>query len=282
MAYGTLVDVATLAEGISRPDWRVFDCRCSPVDPDLGRQSYQSGHLPGARHADLDRVLASTPTRESGRHPLPGREALSKWLSDEGVSSETQVVVYDDVGGAFAARLWWLLRWLGHSSVAVLDGGLQAWQRSGGESEQGDAATPAKARFEARRALGEPVETGEVLDLVQGLRSGYLIDARSAERYRGESEPIDPVAGHIPGAHSHPFRENLSADGCFRTQEELRQRFGSFAEEPHKVVHYCGSGVTACHNVLAMEIAGLTGSKLYAGSWSEWIRSSRRPVERGE
>lgn len=282
MTYRTLIDTEDLQGHIADRRWRVFDCRCSPADPTVGRKQYLAGHIPGARHADLDRVLAARPTAATGRHPLPDRDELIAWLGAEGVGEDTQVVVYDDSGGAFAARLWWLLRWLGHAVVAVLDGGLTAWREAGGELQEGEAAVPAVTKFRARDSLVKVLEAAEVLAIVRGEQPGTLMDARAAPRYRGEEEPIDPVAGHIPGALSRPFADNLDENGRFRSPAALRERFAVVAEESSGAVSYCGSGVTACHNLLALEHAGLHGARLYAGSWSEWVRDPARPVARGD
>lgn len=279
MAYTTLISVADLKADIDRPGWRVFDCRCSANDPSVGRKLYLEGHLPGARHADLDRVLASPPERHTGRHPLPDPKALAAWLGAEGVDETSQVVAYDDAGGAFAARLWWLLRWLGHEAVAVLDGDMRAWQAAGGTLETGEAPCAEPVRFPLRRALAGAADVHEVARIASHLHPGRLVDARERRRYLGEHEPIDAVAGHIPGARNQPFRENLDTEGKFLSPQRLHLRFAPLARDPHLVVHYCGSGVTACHNVLAMEHAGLPGSRLYPGSWSEWIRDPARPVE---
>ncbi len=281
MHYQTLVDVKTLMQHLGDPVWRIFDCRCSPADPEAGRRAYLEGHILGARHADMDRVLAATPMSHTGRHPLPERELLGSWLGAEGVGGDTQIVAYDDAGGAFAARLWWLARWLGHDATAVLNGGLDAWRAAGGSLEQSDTAVPVAADFPVREPLGGVVDVQDVLAIVRGARRGRLVDARSRERYTGETEPLDPVAGHIPGALNLPFAGNLKPDKTFRSRDELRARFGSAGFWPEEAVHYCGSGVTACHNILAMEYAGLSGSTLYPGSWSQWIRDPERPVERG-
>ncbi len=281
MPYTTLVSAETLAAHLGEARWKIFDCRCSASDPSIGARLYREAHLPGARHADLDRVLATQPHPGTGRHPLPDRQALITWLREEGVDNESQLVVYDDAGGAFAARLWWLMRWLGHEAVAVLDGGLQAWQAIGGALESGIAPVPpGPARFEAGPSLAQSVAASEIIAMVNKHKDGLLLDARSPNRYEGSEEPIDPVAGHIPGALNSPFSENLDSDGHFLPPERLRERFEALGATQGDVVHYCGSGVTACHNVLAMEHAGLHGSRLYPGSWSEWIRDPSRPIEK--
>jgi thiosulfate/3-mercaptopyruvate sulfurtransferase len=276
-----LIDHATLATRIADPKLRVFDCRFSLADTGAGRRAYDEGHLPGARYAHLDEHLSGPITPSTGRHPLPDPERLAAWLGACGVGDETDVVVYDDDGGAFAGRLWWLLRWLGHDRVALLDGGLQAWQAMGGEMTK-TIPTPTPVELTIRRNDDAWVSTER---LVSALPSGELqvIDARGAERFRGEEEPVDPVAGHIPGALNLPMTGNLDADGRFLPADVLRRRFldalGGRASA--QVAHSCGSGVSACHNLLAMELAGLVESRLYVGSWSEWIRDPARAVATG-
>jgi thiosulfate/3-mercaptopyruvate sulfurtransferase len=281
MAESTLIDARSLREALNDAPLILFDCRFSLADPARGRQLYAQGHLPGAFHADLDRHLSAPITRSSGRHPLPDPSRLAAWLARCGVSADSQVVVYDDVGGAFAARLWWLLRWIGQGSVALLDGGLQAWLAIGGDlvveepqRPAGDLiARPADELWIGTEALVSALPTGAPI----------LVDARAPERFRGEVEPIDPVAGHIPGARNRPFADNLDAQGRFLPPDVLRAAFRSVLSQaaPNRVVHTCGSGVNACHNLLAMEHAGLSGSRLYPGSWSEWIRDSARPIAVG-
>jgi len=280
MTCTTLVSAEILAAHRNETRWKIFDGRCSASDPSTGERLYREAHLPGARHADLDRVLAAPAHPGTGRHPLPDRQAFITWLCEEGVENESQVVAYDDAGGAFAARLWWLMRWLGHEAVAVLDGGLQAWQAIGGALESGVAPAPGPARFEARPSLAPSVDARDIAAMVKRDGGELLLDARSQIRYRGLQEPIDPVAGHIPGAVNSPFSENLDPHGHFLPPERIREKFEAFGANSADVVHYCGSGVTACHNVLAMEYAGLRGSRLYPGSWSEWIRDPSRPVEK--
>lgn len=281
MAYTTLISPAALHEHFREPTWRIFDCRSSASDPAVGARRYAAGHIPEARHADLDRVLAAPPGPDTGRHPLPDRDMLAAWLGQEGVGDDSQVIAYDDAGGAFAARLWWLLRWLGHSAAAVLDGGIQAWQVAGGRLERGSAGALAPRDFRPHPPLAEVATTADVAPIASGARAERLLDARDRRRYLGEEEPIDPVAGHIPHARNRPFRENLDDTGRFREPARLRREFATLTDDPHATVHYCGSGVTACHNLLAMEYAGLPGSRLYPGSWSEWIRDPERPVRRG-
>jgi len=276
-----LVDASTLADHIADPEWVVFDCRFSLADPDWGLKQYRTGHLPGARYAHLDEDLSSPVGPRTGRHPLPDPERLSKQIGRWGVGNQTQVVVYDDAGGAFAVRLWWLLRWLGHERAAVLNGGLSAWIALQRELTT-ELPHVARQEFEGRPDPSLWLTSG---DIERNLRTGefQVVDARATERFRGEIEPIDPVAGHIPGAINLPFGGNLGADGRFLDPCALHRRFAdALGNVPAAgVVHSCGSGVNACHNLLAMEIAGLPGSRIYAGSWSEWIRSPDRPVATG-
>lgn len=281
MSYTTLIAADQLAQHIGAQDWVVFDCRFSLADNEAGPKDYRFGHIPGARYADLDRDLSSRITGSTGRHPLPDFGLLRKKLGAWGVSNASQVVVYDDAGGAFAGRMWWLLRCLGHDRVAVLDGGIKQWQKGGYAVT---TALPAIKPAEFRAYLDDSCWLG-ALQVQNGLarRSIGLIDARTPERYRGEQEPIDPVAGHVPGALNRPFQLNLQADGRFKSAGQLREQFSALIGNTpsERIVHMCGSGVTACHNLLAMEIAGLSGSRLYAGSWSEWIRNKNRPVATG-
>ena len=281
MTQFPLISAEALHERSADPNLRIFDCRFSLADPLAGQRAYDLGHLPGAYFADLDRHLSSPIGPQTGRHPLPSPERLGALLGQAGVGPETLAVVYDDQGGAFAVRLWWLLRWIGHERVALLDGGIQAWSAAGGA-----LVTEVPKAFDDPY-LGRPdnrlwVSTDE---LVGELAAGrvQMVDARAPERFRGEAEPIDPVAGHIPGAINLPLAGNLDAQGLFLSADRLRERFAAALGEcpPEVVVHNCGSGVNACHNVLAMELAGLKGSRLYAGSWSEWIRSPQRPIATG-
>ncbi len=276
--FDTLVPTAELARRLDDPDWCIVDCRFSLVDTGAGEKAYREGHIPGARYAHLDSDLSGPITESSGRHPLPDSKDLVQTFGRWGIGSRIQVVVYDDAGGAYAARLWWLLRWLGHAAVAVLDGGWDAWLR-------GKYPVTTKVPEDADRTFraAEALEYWLAADSIQtGLDSGEmtLVDARAPERFRGIEEPIDPIAGHVPGAINRPYALNLSEDGRFRSPAELRQAFeGLLGGRPaSQMVHMCGSGVTACHNILAMQIAGLSGSSLYAGSWSEWIRDRSRPV----
>lgn len=281
MSFTTLISSEQLAAHLDNPEWVVVDCRFSLADPGAGERAYRAGHIPTARYAHLDRDLSAPVTATSGRHPLPPREALIATLAAWDVTHDCQVVAYDDAGGAFAARLWWLLRSVGQQRAAVLDGGWSRWLQEGRPVTDVEPA-PRQTLFRAMPPLAAWLSTAQ---LQAGLaqQTVCLLDARAAERFRGEAEPIDTVAGHVPGAVNHPFQDNLAADGCFLSPDRLRrqfmQRLGRF--QPEETVHMCGSGVTACHNLLAMEFAGLTGSRLYAGSWSEWIRDPTRPVAKG-
>jgi thiosulfate/3-mercaptopyruvate sulfurtransferase len=277
--YSLLIAVRDLAAHLGDPAWRLFDCRHDLADPGFGERAYADGHLPGAQFVHLDRDLSGNKTGRNGRHPLPDRAAFAARLGVLGVARWDQVVVYDDAGGMFAARLWWMLRWLGHPSVALLDGGLQAWLSAG------MALSRASARHTKTQYLpghgAEPVDVGEVTVLL-GKPDAVLVDARSPDRFRGENEMLDPVGGHIPGARNRFFRDNLGADLHFKPPDALRADFAAVvgSVDPATVIHQCGSGVTACHNLLAMQVAGLTGSRLYAGSWSEWCADPARPVAR--
>ena len=278
MQYKTLIDMPTLAANLGHPDWALFDCRFNLFKPEAGQMAYDEGHIPGARFADLDKDLSGPVTPTSGRHPLPKPDELAERLSAWGVDRMVQVVVYDANDGGLASRLWWLLRWLGHEAVAVLDGGYRAWTESAGAvttAQPGRASRQFTA--ELKRDLAVPIES-----LLSGSH-GPLVDARTAERFRGEAEPIDPVAGHIPGALNLPLQGNLDGRGRYLPASELHQRYVEAlgTAEAEEVIHYCGSGVSACHNVLAMEHAGLHGSRLYVGSWSEWIRDPARPIATG-
>ena len=277
MSFTTLVDGATLAAHLDDAGWRVFDCRHQLADPGAGEAAYAAGHLPGASFLHLDRDLSGPTTGGNGRHPLPDPQRLAARLAAAGVSNATQVVAYDDAGGMIAGRLWWLLRWLGHERVALLDGGIQGWQAAGRPLSR-TVPQPAPAVFAA--APRDWVVDAETV--LANLDGGELcvVDARSPDRFRGENETLDRVGGHIPGARNRFFRDNLDADGCFRPAAELRREFSALLAgvAPAQVVMQCGSGVSACHNLLAMEIAGLPGARLYAGSWSEWCSDPARPV----
>jgi len=265
----------------AHPEWRVFDCRHDLGNTEYGRQAHARGHIPGALFLHLDENLSGVANGSNGRHPLPEVATFARLMSDCGVDADTQVVAYDNEGGIFASRLWWMLRWLGHERVAVLDGGLAAWKRSKRTLEEGTPQV-APREFEAR-PQGMAVDVGQVLANLQSDRM-LILDARSPERFRGENETLDPVGGHIPGAVNRFYFDNLDDDGCFfKPAGELRAEFAALlgARQPAQVVQQCGSGVTACHNLLAMELAGFCGSMLYPGSWSEWCADPSRPVGRG-
>ena len=257
----------------------IVDCGFDLADTGAGERAFAEGHLPGAVHAHLDRDLAGAKTGRNGRHPLPARGEWADTLARLGVTPGRAVVVYDAQGGMYAARAWWMLRWAGHAAASVLDGGLQAWKAAGGALETGASAPVAAA---GPYPLGTSlVATTDADALLKSLGRVTLLDARAGERYRGEVEPLDARAGHIPGARSRFFKDNLDAQGRFRPAAELRAAFEAFGAAPTQVVHQCGSGVTACHNLLAMEAAGLRGSVLYPGSWSEWSSDPARPVAVG-
>jgi thiosulfate/3-mercaptopyruvate sulfurtransferase len=280
MAHTTLLATAELAAHLDDPGWVVFDCRHDLANPGAGEQEYARSHIPGARFLHLDRDLAAPATGKNGRHPLPDPQAFAQTLGAAGVDSGKQVVAYDAQTGVYAARLWWMLRWLGHEKVALLDGGYAKWTREG-RPVTGALPQPVPARFDGRpRAMS--VDAGDVRSHL-GRPGRILIDARSPDRYRGENETLDPVGGRIPGSINRFFRNNLDAEGCFKPAAELRQAFAALLGDapPDAVVHSCGSGVSACHNLLAMEIAGLSGSRLYPGSWSEWCSDPGRPTEQG-
>src|SRR6266567_944361 len=280
MRHRTLIGTAELAACIHDPTFVVVDCRYDLVDVDAGERAYRAGHLPGARFMHVDRDLSGIKTGRNGRHPLPGISGLSATFGRAGIDASKQVIAYDQASGAWASRLWWLLQWLGHDAVAVLDGGIAKWIAKGRALSR-DVPAVQPAVFVAR----PPRPTASVAEILDNLRDGTLkiVDARAAERFRGDVEPIDPVAGHIPGAINRPYSANLSSESTFKPAAQLRAEFEALlgTTPPSAVVHQCGSGVTACHNALAMAIAELPGSRLYPGSWSEWIADPSRPVARG-
>ena len=272
----TLVSTAELA---ANPHWRIFDCRHDLARPALGEEQYRDAHIPGALFAHLDHDLSAPKTGRNGRHPLPHPEAFASWLGRCGLKISDQVVCYDGGNGAMAARLWWMLRWIGHEAVAVLDGGLAKWLA---EKRPVTADLPrlSPTHYPHKHKTEVSVDVDQV-----ALRAGemLLLDARAPARYRGEQEPIDPVAGRIPGARNRFNMDNASPQGTFKSAGELRREFQAVLGDraPSEAVHYCGSGVAACHNLLAMEVAGLPGGRLFAGSWSEWSADPKRPVEKG-
>ena len=283
MELRTLIDAAALARRLGDGRTVPIDCRFDLVHPSAGREAHRAGHVPGARYASLDEDLSAPMTVGSGRHPLPDPQRFADWLASLGVDEDCEIVAYDDAGGAFAARLWWMLRWIGHERVAVLDGGYAAWIAAGGAVDTGEPAPAIPASLRARPDATALLTTAEV-ERALGDPRRVLVDARAPERFTGAVEPLDRVAGHVPGARNHPFTRNLGADRRFLDAPELRRRWIDFLRgaAPASVISMCGSGVTACHNLLALEIAGLHGAKLYAGSFSEWVADPARPVATGE
>lgn len=275
--FTTIVSTETLAEHLDS-SWVVVDCRYDLRDTAWGREQYRAAHVPGAVYASLSQDLSAAPSGSNGRHPLPCPEDLNLTFGRLGISNDAQVVVYDQDFGMYASRLWWMLRYMGHDAVAVLDGGWTWWVREGRPVRAGEEARPA-ATFEGRRRKELRVMVNDV-EATLGNPSVLLVDARAPERYEGTSEPLDRVPGHIPGAVNHFYKRNVTDEGLMLPRERLHQQFGAMLGErqPDQVVMYCGSGVTACHNVLAMHHAGLPGAKLYAGSWSEWSSDPGRPV----
>lgn len=269
----------------------LFDCRFELNDPAAGERAYHIAHLPQAHYLNLDKNLSGEKTGRNGRHPLPNREQLAQTLRNYGLMNTSPVVVYDAHGGLFAARAWWLLRWLGHRTVQVLDGGLQAWQAAGlplATGSQNNSLSPTLPVlngnfFSSPDAAMPVVDAQMIMDrLVRPSSQNRLLDARSPDRFRGENETIDTVAGHIPGALNRFFKDNLTAEGYFKSAVQLRAEFKQLlGANSSTVIHQCGSGVSACHNLLAMEIAGLPSGVLYPGSWSEWSSDAARPIAKG-
>lgn len=276
----TLVTVAELQAHLADADWCVVDCRHDLMDVGLGRRQYAEGHIPGAQFAHIDDDLSGVKTGRNGRHPLPDRDELVARLRAWGIGNDTQIVAYDASGGQFAVRLWWLARRLGHEKVALLDGGWQHWLAGTGPSSTADPQRPS-GNFTPRASLEAVVDASELQALLSSADT-LLVDARAPERYEGRVEPIDPVAGHIPGAANRFWQTNL-VDGCFKPPAQLRPEFEQLlaGRAPSALIAQCGSGVTACHHLLAMHVAGLCGARLYAGSWSEWIADPARPVATG-
>ena len=282
----TLIEPAELARHLDDPDWAIVDCRFDLLRPEWGAQAFAVSHIPHALYAHLDRDLSAPRTARSGRHPLPQIEVLAATFARFGIDEHVQVIAYDQGSGAWAARLWWLLRWLGHLEVAVLNGGLAAWERAGlplSAQIEPRAARRFTARPDTRLLAGGSEVAAAVHSGAFARSEQLLVDARSADRFAGENETIDPVAGHIPGARNHPFTGNLDAQGHFLPAEQLQRAWGNTLREAsaRQLIAMCGSGVTACHNLLALEVAGYRGARLYAGSWSEWIADPAHPVARG-
>jgi thiosulfate/3-mercaptopyruvate sulfurtransferase len=294
--YTTLISARELERlRASGAPHMIFDCSFELTNPAAGEEAYRKSHIPGAVYAHLDEDLSDEGVVEAdgtkhphpdaasgGRHPLPSREKFAMWLSRVGFANDMQAVVYDRNNAANGGRLWWMLKWAGHDAVAVLDGGLQAWQAAGGEVTDAEEPSHFQSNFELKPPLRKLATTRDVLAHL-GKKGQTVIDARASARYRGEVEPFDPVAGHIPGALNRPWNENLAADGRFKPAEQLRSEFEKVIDgrDAATVVHHCGSGVTALPNVLAMEVAGFGPTTLYAGGWSEWCRDSSRPVAKG-
>jgi thiosulfate/3-mercaptopyruvate sulfurtransferase len=280
-AFTTLVDARTVAMLLDKPDVVLFDCRFELGNVSWGENEYAAAHVPGAFYLHLDRDLSGPITATSGRHPLPDPQVFTNRLATLGVDATCQVIAYDQGNGAHAARLWWLARWIGLRNVAVLDGGIAAWRAA---ALPLDKSVPSPQPRNLGMHLTESAwVSSERVDTLRRQPGNLLIDARGAERFAGRNETIDPVAGHVPGARNHPFPGNLGVDGKFLSAEQLRQRWGVVLGSlpPTSVIAMCGSGVTACHNLLALEHAGLPGGRLYAGSWSEWIRDPRRLIATG-
>jgi len=278
MSYKTIISAKDLIKNVNNDDFIVFDCRCDISDSSYGIEAYNEGHIENSIFIDIDHDLASEKTSDSGRHPLPDPRLFSEKLSQWGMSNNKQAVVYDDAGGAFAGRMWWILKWLGHSNVAVLDGALGAWMSIGGK------LTSKPTIFE--RAVFEPNPNNNMYVSIKDVEDAQykmnklIIDARSRERYLGIKDPVDPIAGHIPGAVSHPLGMNLDKNGHFKSPEELRHNFNKIIGDTvsSDIISMCGSGITACHNILALEICGIKDVTLFVGSWSEWITDKSRPV----
>jgi thiosulfate/3-mercaptopyruvate sulfurtransferase len=281
--FKTLISTDELASHLDDPDWVILDCRYSLANPSEGEDEYILAHIPGAVYLHLDRDLSAVVVKGvTGRHPLPEPTQAVNSFASSGIGNGTQVAVYDAADGSSAAtRAWWMLRWLGHEAVAVVDGGWQKWLKEDRPVRSGrEANLPATLHMSLQSGL---TVTADEVQSAAALRSCYVFDSRSAERFRGENETIDPVAGRIPGATSAPYTENNNPDGTFKAAESLRMRFSAlFDGRPETgAIFYCGSGSTACHNILAWEIAGLGPARLYPGSWSEWITDPERPVARG-
>lgn len=282
--YTTLIEASALAAHIDDPKWVIVDCRHDLVNLAAGRAAYDAGHIPHAAFVDIETQLSGAKRGADGafrgRHPLPEKDAFVALLRELGVDDDSQVVAYDAHGGMFAARLWWMLRWIGHEAVAVLDGGVPAWQAAGQPLVM--EASPPRPR--GRIALHDTlVTTVDVNDVLHNVEHGgrTIVDARAPDRFRGENETIDPVGGHIPGAKNRFFKDNLQADGRFKAPEQLRAELGEVVGDPEDAIMQCGSGVTACHNLLALEVAGMRGASLYPGSWSEWSADPARAVKTG-
>ena len=281
--YTTLISASALKN--FNGELRIFDCSADLAKPQAGKEQFQEKHIAGALFADINTDLSThdhTLAVNAGRHPLPSREHFARWLGEHGVANDTQVVVYDRQGMNYCGRLWWMLKWCGHEAVAVLDGGLQAWESAGGQLQTGSSASASKTVFELREPLVVLKHTADVASAL-GKPAQTIVDARAPARYKGETEPFDPVAGHIPGALNRPFNSNIGADGMMKTPQVLRAEFDALlaGHAADSVVHHCGSGISAIPNVIAMEVAGLGRTALYAGSWSEWCNTPGLPCAQG-
>ncbi|MEO8134033.1 MAG: sulfurtransferase [Betaproteobacteria bacterium] len=277
--FQTLIAPDALAANMDNPKWIVIDVRHDLADIHAGRRQYTQAHIPGAHFLSVENDLSGPKNGHNGRHPLPAIGDFAATLSAIGVDATKQVIAYDQAPNTYSGRLWWMLRWAGHRNVAVLDGGLDAWIRAGFPVTT-TVPQPVPARFEATESE-LPVSVQTVIRNIEDLEM-TVIDARGADRFRGQNETIDPVAGHIPGARNRPYPQNMNSDGTFKDPATLRTEWEAFlgGRAPAEVIHQCGSGITACNNMLAMEIAGLHGSRLYPGSWSEWSADPARPIER--
>ncbi|QJR12776.1 Putative thiosulfate sulfurtransferase SseB [Usitatibacter rugosus] len=281
MSTRLLVSTQELTRNLDNPNWVVIDVRHDLMKPDYGVKSYMEGHIPDAHFVSVDKDLAGAHTGTNGRHPLPDIDTFSRKMGRCGVTSERTVVAYDDMGGNWAVRLWWLLRWLGHEKVVLLDGDFRKWKKELRPMPK-DPPPPRSGKFVPRPLLGATVDTPFV-DYFRKRPDGALIDARAPDRFSGQTEPVDPVAGRVPGAINRFWQTNLEPDGTWKSPEQLRKEFEAIigSTKPEQTVHMCGSGVTACHNIFAMELAGLGGSRLYPGSWSEWCSDKTRAVATG-
>lgn len=272
MIYTTIISAKELRSLIDyEPRLIILDCSFQLDDPSAGRQTHILGHIPKSQYVHLDEILSGPRTGANGRHPLPPRETFAEAMATFGTDDDTQIIAYDNAFGMYAARLWWMLRWAGHASVAVLDGGIDRWRQRGYEIVNTTAPARSRGRFSLREPLTSMIDFNDVIDNFTK-QTYQIIDARSADRFRGENETIDPIGGHIPGAYNRPYTENLTPDGHFKSASQLREEFGRLIEKSKgsRIISQCGSGVTACHNLLAMEIGGYTDGALYPGSWSEY------------
>jgi thiosulfate/3-mercaptopyruvate sulfurtransferase len=278
-SYNNLISVDELKHQLNNPSWHVVDCRFDLMKPSKGYAEYQQDHIPGAQYANLNQDLSGLITKATGRHPLPKVETFAKRLSTWGIGNESQVVVYDHASGAIAARLWWMLRWLGHTNVAVLDGGYDAWKKSAYATFGGNEAV-VKTSFQALPNSGMIISTDELQKLLISDEAPIIVDARDRIRYTGKNEPIDTVAGHIPGTVNHPFLKGINADGSWKRKKELKASWDTVfkGSKDKSWISMCGSGVTACHLILSAQLAGIPNPRLYVGSWSEWILDPNRPI----